>query len=103
MISKTSLPLLPLPNGRAHIQEETLTLPASLGVSCEKWGGLAPEYLAVFAGRAGVALTEDGPPMLRFFRNPVFPFEGYRLRVTAEHGIQIEASTERGICWALLP
>jgi len=101
MISKTSLPLLPLPNGRARIQDETLALPSPLGVSLEKWGALAPEYLAVFAGRAGVALTENGPPLLRFFRNPAFPFEGYRLRITMEHGIQIEASTERGICWAL--
>jgi len=101
MTANSSFPLLPLPNGRARVQDESLALPPLLRVSCETWGGPPPESLAVFARRAGVELTQEGPALLRLYRNDAFPEEGYRLRVTKERGIQVEAAAELGICWGL--
>ena len=76
-----------------------MALPASLPVF---YADFPPEYLTVFAQRAGVSLTEEGKPLLKLYRNKAFPAEGYRLRVTNEHGIQLEAATEQGLCWALV-
>jgi len=101
MTANSSLPLLPLPNGRMHIYGEKLAFPSRLRVSSEKWGDIDPAYLTVFAWRAGLKITQDGPVLLRFYRNSLFPEEGYRLRVTKDRGIQIEAADERGVCWAL--
>jgi len=64
-------------------------------------GDFAHGPLEAFAQRAGVTSVEDGPPLLRLYRNAAFPAEAYRLRVTKERGIQIEAATEQGLCWAL--
>jgi len=91
--------LLPLPNGRTEFTGEALPLPREL---CVIRNDFAPEPLEVFAQRAGVTLTEEGPPLLRLYRNKDFPAEGYRLRVTKAKGIQIEAATEQGLCWALV-
>jgi len=77
---------------------ENIALPNPLPVS---YANFAPEYLSVFAQRAGISLTEEGRPLLRLYQNDAFPFEAYRLRVTKELGIQVEASTEQGLCWAL--
>jgi len=100
MTANSSLPLLPLPNGRVHIYGEKLALSGRLRIFSEKWEDFDPAYLSVFARRTGLKITEDGPVLL-LRRNAAFPEEGYRLRVTKERGIQIEAATERGVCWAL--
>ncbi|MDR2686288.1 MAG: beta-N-acetylhexosaminidase [Oscillospiraceae bacterium] len=91
--------LLPLPNGRTEFTGETLPLPRELRAARADF---AAGPLEVFAQRAGVALTEDGPPLLRLYRNQDFPAEGYRLRVTRARGIQVEAATEQGLGWALV-
>ncbi|MCL2299166.1 MAG: family 20 glycosylhydrolase, partial [Firmicutes bacterium] len=91
--------ILPHPNGRTDFTGETLPLPREL---CAERGGFAIEPLEVFARRAGVALTEEGPPLLKLYRNKDFPAEAYRLRITRANGIQIEAAAEQGLCWALV-
>ncbi|MCL2123481.1 MAG: beta-N-acetylhexosaminidase, partial [Desulfovibrionaceae bacterium] len=105
MTASSSLPLLPLPNGRVRMDGERLLLPRVLRVSRDAsrsdFDHLLLEYLAVFAQRSGIEISDEGAGLLRFYRNTAFPEEGYRLRVTKERGIQIEAATERGVCWAL--
>jgi len=91
--------LLPRPNGRTEFTGERIPLPQAL---CVDRSDFASEPLDVFAQRAGVALTEEGTPLLRLYRNAGFPAEAYRLRVTQAKGIQIEAATEQGLCWALV-
>ena len=91
--------ILPRPNGRIEFTGESIALPRELGVDRSDF---APEPLEVFAGRAGVTLAESGAPLLRLYRNACFPMEAYRLRVTQDKGIQVEASTEQGLNWALV-
>lgn len=92
-----TLPILPRPNGRVLLFEETLPLPAIISYDC---GGFDPVYLEVFTRRAGLA-AGGGTPLLRCYRNEGFPAEAYRLRVTKERGIQVEAGDDRGLCWGL--
>jgi hexosaminidase len=92
-------PLVPKPNGRAHIFANRMVLPHEISVA----GTAFPkEFLGIFAERMGCALQWGGKrPVLRVYRNPAFPAEGYRLRISKERGIQLEAATEQGLCWAL--
>lgn len=90
--------ILPQPNGRVEFSGESIPLPRRIAV---KTADFAPEPLAVFAQRAGVELAQEGAPLLRLYRNTGFPSEAYRLRITTKKGIQIEAATEQGLCWAL--
>ncbi|MDR0531972.1 MAG: family 20 glycosylhydrolase [Oscillospiraceae bacterium] len=98
MIHPSQLPLIPLPNGRANVELERMPLPKTL---CADAGPFEPAYLKVFARRAGVALGGAGPAVLRCAKNEGFPAESYRLKVSRERGIQIEAADGRGLCWAL--
>jgi len=68
---------------------------------CVDRGDFAAGPLEVFAQRTGVTLAEEGPALMKLYRNDAFPKEAYRLRVTQAKGIQIEAATEQGLCWAL--
>jgi len=90
--------LIPRPNGRTDFTGGSIPLPQTL---CVDNGGFAAAPLEVFAQRADVALAYYGPALLKLYRNADFPAEAYRLRVTEAKGIQIEAATERGLCWAL--
>ena len=91
--------LLPRPNGRTDLPGGRLLLPREF---CVDRADFAPEPLDIFAGRAGVTLTDGGAPALKLYRNENFPAEAYRLRVTPERGIQIEAATDQGLGWALV-
>jgi len=91
--------LLPRPNGRTDFPGGSVALSEVLSVSRADF---APQHLEVFAQRAGVTLAEDGPPLLKLYRNVDFPAEAYRLRISEKKGIQIEAATDQGLCWALV-
>jgi hexosaminidase len=92
-----SLPLIPLPNGKARVETERLALPPALRVET---GGFPMEFFQVYAQRGGIAISGEGPPFLRISRNGKRPPEGYRLRIKRD-GITIEAADDRGLCWAL--
>lgn len=95
---KTPVLLIPAPNGPAKLLPGSLALPDPLPVSL---GGFAPDCLLAFAQRAGLQVAAGGcSPLLRCVRNAAFPEEAYRLRVT-QKAVEVEASTERGVIWAL--
>ncbi len=91
--------IIPAPNGPASRLPGSLSLPDPLRVSL---GGFSPDCLTAFAERAGlrVALVEESP-LLRCVRNPAFPPEAHRLRVSESRGVEVEAATEQGVIWAL--
>ena len=93
------LPLIPMPNGKADVEMRRIALPPAMGIDP---GGFSPELFAVYAQRAGVALSAEAPALLRACRSGGLPPEAYRLRVTQEGGIAVEAADERGLCWALV-
>jgi len=95
---ENELPLIPLPNGKTEVGGERVALPEVLGVDP---GVFSMEFLEVYAGRADVALSSQGPAFLRVAHGASLPPEEYRLRVSEEEGIQIVAADERGLCWAL--
>jgi len=93
--------LIPLPNGTTQFSGESIPLPDPLRVASASYGDIPPGVLEVFTRRAGVTLAGEGPPLLRLYRNSGLPDEGYHLHVTQERGVQIEASSAQGLCWAL--
>ncbi|MCL1951866.1 MAG: hypothetical protein FWF60_03475, partial [Oscillospiraceae bacterium] len=62
--------LLPRPNGRTDFTGESLPLPRAL---CVDRADFTPEPLEAFAQRAGVALADGGPPLVKLYRNKGFP------------------------------
>jgi hexosaminidase len=91
--------ILPLPNGEVKFTGGSIPLPPALRAASVSYGALPQGVLEVFAQRTGVTLDGDSP--LRFYRNEKLPEEGYHLHVTRERGIQVEAASDRGVCWAL--
>jgi len=95
---ENELPLIPLPNGKAEVGGGRVALPDALGADP---GDFPIEFLDVYAERAGVTLSSQGPAFLRVAHDANLLAEEYRLRVSEEEGIQIVAADERGLCWAL--
>jgi len=91
------MPLIPMPNGRAHFEKERIILPPVLRVDA---GGFSPGFVEVYAGRAGVAISIEEPALLRIHSDENLPPEGYRLRVTQD-AIETSVADEHGLCWAL--
>ena len=83
-------------NGEIKTREGKFVLPPNLSVDC---GGFAPWCVEVFCQRMGLS-RKTGMPWLVLRRDETLPQEGYRLNVT-DQGIQIGASTEQGVIWAL--
>ena len=90
------LPLIPLPNGNVALGGERLALPVL------SYAGEFPlDFFEVFTLRTGIGLSHENAVPLLVSRDANLPAEGYRLRVTENKGIQIDAADERGLCWAL--
>lgn len=83
-------------NGEIKTGEGKFTLPQSLRADC---GGFAPWCLDVFCQRLGLT-REEGTPWLILRKDSAVSREGYFLTVTGQ-GIEIAASTEQGVIWAL--
>jgi len=92
-----NMPLIPGPNGRVHTEAGRTALPAALSADT---GAFPRDFAAVYAGRAGVAMSAEGPAWLRVTHDGDLSAEAYRLRVT-QGGVDITAADERGLCWAL--
>ena len=83
-------------NGESKKIAGNFTLPGELRVDM---GNFAPWCVAVFCQRLGLA-REAGTPWLVLHRDENISKEGYLLKVT-DQGIEIGASTEQGVIWAL--
>jgi len=92
-----SFPLISMPNGKTQIENRRIALPPLLRVDP---GPFSLESLDVFARRAGIAYSVEEPAWLRVACDETLAPEEYHLQVHQD-GIQVEAATEQGLCWAL--
>ena len=87
--------LVPYPTGIIREETGTFRMPGTAGAET---GGFEAWCLEAFAARVGRPV--GGTAWLHLLKNAALPEEGYRLTVS-ENGVTAEASTERGIVWAL--
>ncbi|MCD8068566.1 MAG: family 20 glycosylhydrolase [Lachnospiraceae bacterium] len=88
--------LIPAVRGRAEKGSGRLALPMELGV---EYGGFASWCVTVFMDRTG--RKPGGQDIILFLnRKEELAEEGYEITITKEK-IQVSASTERGVVWAL--
>lgn len=83
-------------NGEETFRSGTFCLPRQLRVNPADF---APWCLEVFCHRLELSLR-SGAPWLTLRRDNALPKEGYRLTI-AEQGIEVSASSEQGVIWAL--
>ena len=88
--------LFPKINGSAKTLPGVFSMPPALRADT---GDFAPWCLEAFCQRLNLT-REEGASWLLLRRDESLPPEGYLLEVT-EHQVNICASTERGVIWAL--
>ncbi len=87
--------MIPSVRGTADMQESKCVLSAEVGI---EYGGFEPWCADVFLSRTKRRIGGDNIIFLN--QNREIPTEGYEIRIE-EHRIELAASTEHGVIWAL--